>query len=109
VWVFALDGQSFTSDDFTFAEVESIEAVTGSPWSTLNPLRSAAVARGFLATALIRSGMSDDDAKARIDALTVKDMKRMFTFTPEDDRPQEYRDGLPVVDPKAVTAGSPTS
>lgn len=105
-WLTRVGGKWRSSDDLTLDELVPIEKVSGIGWGYINPLRNVEVARALLATWLIRDGLSDDEAKAEIAKFTTKTLKHTFRYTEDDDLPDDWEDGLPVVDPKDPEAGS---
>ena len=100
--------QSWLTDDLTFAEVRQIEEETGETWAHANPLRSAKMAYAIMARFLART-MELDAARARLDAWSLRAVVDAITVVPQDDRPQEFVDGMPVVDPKAGGAEPATT
>lgn len=99
---------SWSTDDMTLAEVVEVERETGESWIYMNPLRSAVQARAILRRLLAREhGL--DEATRRVDGMRVVDVVRAIEPEPRDDRPSQHVDGMPVVDPKAVTGGSGTT
>jgi hypothetical protein len=91
------------TDDLTLDEVEAVEVASGVGWGLLNPLRSAPAAKALLAAFLVRDGVSDADARAQVGALRLKTAKHTFVYVEDDDLPDQWEDGLPVVDPKPET------
>lgn len=84
-----------------------METACGVTWRQLNPLRSAAVARGI--TQVIyetRLGLSPDDARAKAGAITVDTFAEMVGFyDPDDDLPSVYEDGFPPKAAETSTSG----
>ena len=94
-WRIAFDGQVYREADLTIGQAEDIEAASGLTWRQINPLRSAACARAILEVMHAdRTGISRDEALAKVRALRVDD----FNVEPdEDDLPEEFVDGFPPV------------
>jgi hypothetical protein len=99
-FVFAADGQEFSTDDLTIDEVVVVEKAAGAGWYALNPLASAQHFRAILVEFYART-RSRDEAEKLVGALPLSQADRMCRFEAQDDRPDTYRDGVPVVDPKA--------
>jgi hypothetical protein len=91
-------GDSWLVEDLTLDEVCEVEKETGETWLRLNPLRSAAHARAIMVRFVGRS-VGVDEARRELGALPVADVVAALKVVPEDDRPQEFHDGMPVVDP----------
>jgi hypothetical protein len=70
-----------TTDDLTVDEIESCEEQTQVPWLLMDP-SNFKVARAYLAVALIRMGLSDDEAVARIKSWHLADLNGVFTLLP---------------------------
>ena len=101
------DAGTFVVEDLTLDEVVAVERETGDTWVTLNPLRSAVHARAIMVRFLART-VGEDEARRRLGGLRVADVVSGIERVPDDDRPQEFRDGMPVVDPKA-DGGAPAT
>jgi hypothetical protein len=101
-FVFVVDGQKTRGDDLTLDEIVEVEKAAGTGWYALNPYNSAVHCRALLVEIYARSH-SREDAQKLVGALTVRQAESMVDFVAEDDRPIEYEDGIPVVDPKAGT------
>lgn len=102
--VIRVDGHALLIDDLTLAEFRTIEERTSVPWTRLNPLRSAAEAAAVLFVLFCRFGATAEEANARADGLNLKQALEHITledYEHADDRPSEYEDGVPVIDPKA--------
>lgn len=100
-WVVSLpDGQKVESDDFTLADLIAIEKETGTPWSILNPYKDGSVAIAFYRTAL---RMTDGDPKVA-DSATLKDLKRMFEFVPDEPIPSNGEGEEVPLDLKAASS-----
>jgi hypothetical protein len=97
------------TDDLTLDEVEAVESASGVSWGFMNPLRSSQTAKALLAAFLVRDGVSDADARVQVGALKLKTAKHTFRFVEDDDLPDQWEDGLPVVDPKPEAAGPSTA
>lgn len=93
-------GGSFFVDDLTLDEVCAVEDETGETWLRMNPARSARQARSIMVRFAARS-LGEKEAKRIVGGLSVRDVAGAIEVT-EDDRPDEYQDGSPVVDPKGA-------
>jgi hypothetical protein len=91
----------------TIDEAERIEDATSSTWRAINPLRSAKHARAILETFLVsRAGMTAEDARSKVGALTVDEFGACLTFEEDDaDLPAQYVDGFPQ---KAAGSSTPS-
>ena len=98
------NGGSFFVDDLTLDEVCAVEDETGETWLRMNPARSARQSRAILVQFVARK-MGEDEARKVVGAFPVKDVAGAIERV-DDDRPDEYHNGSPVVDPKAG-AGEP--
>lgn len=87
MWVMTWDGQECRSDDLTLEELGTIEDETGVPWSVLNPLAKAAVARAFLRVLFTRSGLDPGE----VDGLPLRAIKSVFAW--REDEPWPGGDG----------------
>lgn len=102
--LFRVDGEEWTSEDYTLDEMVAVEKRTGIVWGGLRPDREAEHARAMVIAWYSRN--MPDEAEKRAGALTSRQFR--VTEMDDDDRPAEYRDGIPVVDPKAV-GGAPAT
>ena len=84
-WIIRVDGIEFPSDDFLIEDVGAIEKASGTSWYIANPLVEVAVARAFLAAAMLRSGRPPEVVEKALTTLTLAQLKRAFTFVPDDD------------------------
>lgn len=110
--VIRMDGHALLVDDLTLAEFRVIEERTGVPWTRVNPLVSAQQASAVLYVVAMRGGATAEQAQARVDAMDMPQVLKHLVLEPyehEDDRPKEYEDGVPVIDPKADPAGQATT
>lgn len=82
-WIVKVGSEQISSDDFTLEDLIALEKETGTPWSGLNPLREAQVARAFLRIAIKRLGGKPDDA----DNATLKQLKHTFAFEADEPWP----------------------
>jgi hypothetical protein len=73
----------------------------------MNPARSAIQARSIIVRFLARS-LGEDGARAQVGGMKVADVVSAITVV-DDDRPDEFRDGMPVVDPKGDAGGRSTT
>ena len=89
-WVITLDGNDpIDSDDFLIDDLAYIEKHGETSWSVANPFASIQVAKAFLRVALVRSGLSPEDADNRVAALTLGDIKSSFDFRSDVDASDE--------------------
>jgi hypothetical protein len=110
--VIRIDGHALLIDDLTLAEFRTIEEKTGVPWTRVNPLASAEQASAVLYVVLRRGGSSAEQAQARVDGMSLtQTLKHLVLedYEHDDDRPAEYENGAPVIDPKADTAAQGTT
>lgn len=98
---------SFFVDDLTLDEVCVVEDETGETWLRMNPVRSARQSRSIITRFLART-LGEEKAKERAGRLTAKETASAIEVT-SDDRPDEYHDGSPVVDPKEAGAAPGTT
>lgn len=105
-----IDGQVLNTEDLLVGEGARIEREAGTSWDfiLLQPLRSLDAAQALLAGVLRHLGVPDDEAAARAEAVSLKDLMACMEVVP-DDRPVEHVDGVPVVDPPLATEGSETT
>ena len=105
-WLIRVDGLEFASDDFLIEDVGSIEKASDVSWYIANPLTDVAVARAFLAAAMLRSGRSADVVEKVLTDLKLSALRRAFTFVP-DDEDRETDEELDPSDPSlSRTTGS---
>lgn len=95
-------GHRFLVEDLTLDEIVEVERETGQTWTQLNPLRSATHARAIMVRFLARD-VGDDEARAQVGGMRVGDAVQAIDVV-KDDRPDEFVNGAPVVDPKADAA-----
>ncbi|SDG95125.1 hypothetical protein [Klenkia brasiliensis] len=96
-----VDGTDLSTDDLTLAESRRIEEATGVPWHRLQPLQSAVQASAVLVEVKART-VDRKAAQSWADGLTVAQVLEHLVMQDadrEDDRPAEYVDGVPVIDP----------
>jgi hypothetical protein len=96
---FQVDRDVFTSDDLTLGEQCDIERRLGFKFALLDPVQEAIPRQAFIVAWLSRR-MSVEEATAAADALTAR---QVIVDLVEDDRPVDWSEGVPVVDPKGVT------
>lgn len=97
-------GQVVSSDDFLIEDLGSIEKATGESWAVLNPMRSSAVAKAFLAVAMLRSGRTEAEVETALQLVTLKKLKSAFTYIDDEEAEQEEVD--PSVPSPSRTSGS---
>jgi hypothetical protein len=97
-----LDGKSWLSEDLTVDETCEIEAAVEDDWwfVVTAPVKTAKHARAIL-TALSARTHGKAEAAKRVGAMTARQMVDAFELVDDHDRPIEWVDGLPVVDPKS--------
>lgn len=100
VWWVRVADDWRSCDELTVDEIIAVETVSGQAWAFLSPLTSAPVAKSLLATFLVRDGATDEDAAKTVGALSVGKIRHIFRYREDDDLPDTWEDGLPVVDPK---------
>lgn len=104
-----VDGLEYDVEDMTLDETVQFERETGSSWTDLSPWKSALQCRSILTVFYARMRSYDEAAKV-VGGLTTKDaVDHLVLVDAEDDRPDVYKDGLPVVDPKAGMGGAATA
>lgn len=96
-WTITLDGQVFREGDLTIDEAEKMEVATNLTWRQLNPIRSAAVAKGIAVVLFqTRLGLPEADAKKRVGEMKIDDFIDLIgTYDPDEDMPAAYDDGFP--------------
>lgn len=72
-WVFQFRGLTWTTDDLTFDELETVEGLTGVGWKEVSPMVAGHVP-AILFVFLTRT-LSDEEAKAMVTGLRVKDIR----------------------------------
>jgi len=86
----------------TLAECEAVERQTGTDWSELDPVRSAAHARAVSKVLIARFDRAN--AEQRADNLTVRQLLDAYSIV-DDDLPVEFTDGIPPVGVDGATVG----
>jgi hypothetical protein len=104
-FLFDVDGETWTSEDYTLDEMVEVERRAKVKWVFLDPVQEREVTRAFIVVRFARSG-SVADAEKRAGALTEK---QIGVRQGEDDRPTEFRSGVPMVDPPPATAAPATT
>lgn len=107
-FVFTVDGRKIRSDDLTLDEIVAVEQAAGVGWYQLNPVESAVQCRAFLVQIHART-RSRDEAEKLVGGMAAREAAASIDFAEDDDRPIEFDDGMPVVDPKEDTAGPATT
>lgn len=96
-----VEGVEYDLDDMTVDECVSFERATGTTWVAMNPTTSALHCRAVLVEFYARI-LPRDEAEKTVGGLSAKAAVKLISVVDaEDDRPAEFRDGVPVVDPKA--------
>lgn len=83
-WTVRWRGQEYSSLDLTLDEVEAVEKVADLPWSVVNPLARVAAAKAYLAVFLMRDGLNDDEIRAQLGALRLRDIAAAFEYVPDE-------------------------
>lgn len=98
-----INDQSWLTEDLTLDELADVEGDAGESWSFVlqAPLKTAVSARAILVRFLAREHGLEHAAKLA-GGMTFREVLDAFEFV-EDDRPEEYKKDVPVVDPKAGT------
>jgi hypothetical protein len=87
-WRVDLDGYpSITTDELTLDEVELVEKVAGVPWVAINPTNSLRCAKALFVVMAVRAGVAEDEAIKSVSSMTLKKIKRSFTFVQGDAQP----------------------
>lgn len=107
-FVFTVDGKKIRSDDLSLDELIAVEQSTGIGWDELNPFTSAVVCRAFLVQIHARTRSPEEAAKV-VGAMSGREAARAVDVATDDDRPIEWDNGVPLVDPKEDTAGPATT
>jgi hypothetical protein len=100
----------WTTDDYTLDEMVAAEKQRDLVWSFLLQRAGAGDAecvRALIVVWLARTEADADVAAERAGALTNRQVR--VEPMEDDDRPVQYEDGLPVVDPKAAVDGQVTT
>lgn len=106
-WRVELEGYpAITTDELTLDEVELVEKVSGIPWVAINPTSSLKSAKALFVVMAVRAGVSEDEALKLVSAMTLKKIKRSFTFVQGDAEPRETEDSAD--DPPASATTSAT-
>jgi len=106
-WLIKWNGTELDSDDLTIADLGRVEKESDTPWSVANPFREVVVARAFLACAMRRSGMPDDEVTTALDGLTLRTMKAAFQWVDDDESGGEADEADPSDrPPNPTTPGS---
>lgn len=106
----APDGSWHSTEDFLFVELEAVERTTEIPWSMQNPFRSINSFRALMATVAARVGLDDADTTEWLNSMTARTMSESIELAvAEDERPEVYKDGLPLVEAESSTGTSATS
>jgi hypothetical protein len=106
-WIIRVGDEEITSDDFLIEDLEQIEKATDTAWSIANPLRHIAVAKAFLAVAMLRLGKTDREVATALKAVTLKQLKSTFDYKPDDEAVVESEeDADPLDRPAKIGRGS---
>lgn len=93
---FAVDGEKWTSEDYTLAEMVTMETATGYKWWLLDFEHEASPQRAAI-VAWYRRNMTEDDAGKAAGILTARDIR--VRRIDGDDLPNVFENGIPVVGP----------
>jgi len=98
-----INDRSWLTEDLTLDELADVEHDAGESWSFVlqAPLKTAVSARAILVRFLAREHGPEQAVKLA-GGMTFREVLDAFEFV-EDDRPEEYKKDVPVVDPKAGT------
>lgn len=102
-WLIRHQGMEFSSDDFLIEDLGAVEKATGESWAIANPLRNVAVAKAFLAAAMLRTGRPEAEVESALTLVKLRQLKKAFTYVDDDGEEEDEE-----VDPSAPTP-SPTS
>jgi hypothetical protein len=105
-WLIRVDGLEFNSDDLLIEDVGAIEKASGESWYIANPLVSIAVGRAFLAAAMLRSGRTPDVVEKYLTSMKLGELRRAFTFVPDDEPGGEVEEVDPSGPPPRTTTPS---
>lgn len=94
-WRVRWEGFEIDSDDFTVAELGDIETTTGTSWALAIPWASVPVAKAFLAVAMLRAGLSQEQTAEELEKLTWRALKAAFSRIDEADDGGGEPDPLP--------------
>jgi len=94
---------SWFVEDLTLDEACEVEKETGESWLRLNPVKSAVQARAIIVRFLARD-LGDKVAREQVGGMSLADVVAALEIV-DDDRPKEFHEGSPVVDPKEDGAG----
>jgi len=89
-WRIRFNGDEWTEESVPLAELQIVQRVTDTPWLRLRPLLNVEHLGAFIYAHLARNGTSADDARARVDALTQRELvdaidEYVLTSAPKDD------------------------
>lgn len=104
-FIIDIDGRSFNMDDLTVGDALAIEEVTAESWLRIDPVQSG---KHFKAVAVhfLSREMTADEARAKVDAIPLKDILNHIRWDEEGDLPLEYEDNLPKAEDDPLTDGS---
>jgi hypothetical protein len=104
-WIVKIDGNEASSDDFLLDDLSYVERVAKTPWSLANPYKDITVAKAFLRLALIRSGVSDEDADERLKTLSLGELKTAFDFVDDNAGGQQGKSQGPTTTTSRSSSG----
>lgn len=103
-WQISEFGQTWTTEELTVAEAETLEEEFGCSWLNINPFVSIRHFRAVLVTFLSRT-MDRAAATEKVRALEIRDLAEHIVNV-EDNRPVMWEDGSPKAEGSALTDGS---
>jgi hypothetical protein len=101
---FQVAGETWTSDDYTLAEMVAMEGRTRVKWWSMDLANEAEAQRAAIEAWYRRTAPDDDDAAKRAGALTAGQIR--VTRVDGDSLPETFTNGIPTPDPKETTTGS---
>lgn len=94
----------FRTDDLTLDEAILIQKETGHSWFVINPLQDPAAAKAIQTRFLARE-YGEEEAAKRAGSMTVRELVAAVKAV-DDDLPDEYENGIPLVEDVPATSGS---
>lgn len=89
-WRIDLDDLTATEDDLTIDEAFMLEGMLGVTWGEMDPISSASHARALLLVLYReRLDLPDDEAKARLKAMTARQILASITRYSVEDPPKD--------------------
>ncbi len=97
---FTVAAETWSSEDYTLAEMVQIERQTRVQWLHMHPDSEADHALAYIVVWWAR-GSTAEEALLRAGKLTAREFRIVES---EDDRPTDYANGIPTLDPKERAA-----